>query len=154
MGGKGRRQVGHSILMSIHRCRQPVWKKWSHGVTCKFHQEIISISSRTCERVGNQCQCRDVMKHQIVKTSNSLRECLPENAWSWQRGSKKSCRGLFPHVREDPRVLFQDQCKVWHTMHSVERWDTSTAAMQMTQSTDGLSSLPAPWRLVRSTLRK
>jgi hypothetical protein len=33
IGGSGRRHVGHSILMSIHRCKHPVWKKWSHGVT-------------------------------------------------------------------------------------------------------------------------
>lgn len=27
IGGNGRRQVGHSILISIHRWRQPAWKK-------------------------------------------------------------------------------------------------------------------------------
>lgn len=26
-GGSGRRQVGHSIFISIHLCRQPEWKK-------------------------------------------------------------------------------------------------------------------------------
>lgn len=28
-----RRQVGHSILTSIHRWRQAEWKKWLQGVT-------------------------------------------------------------------------------------------------------------------------
>lgn len=26
-GGSGRRQVGHSIFISIHLCKQPEWKK-------------------------------------------------------------------------------------------------------------------------------
>lgn len=35
IGGKCLRHVGHSCLMSIHRVRHFVWKKWLHGVTMR-----------------------------------------------------------------------------------------------------------------------
>lgn len=50
-GGSGRRQVGHSIFMSIHLCKQPEWKKWSHGVTCKRYCKLISVQCLKKEHI-------------------------------------------------------------------------------------------------------
>jgi len=50
-----RRQVGHSILTSIHRCRHLLWKKWLHGVSMR------DAGRPTCGQQWYFCQSQNLI---------------------------------------------------------------------------------------------
>lgn len=64
-GGSGRRQVGHSIFISIHLCKQPEWKKWSHGVTCNIF-ELSPLFKERSPNYANKLQERIPSEYHAV----------------------------------------------------------------------------------------